>query len=79
MVKNWRDLAYRLGVPPRVYEEFDTDLNSSKCYPTKSMLEWLASERPGMTLDELRRAVDKIERGDTLKILEDFVSKKCSE
>lgn len=66
-------------MPRRVYEEFDTDLNSSKCCPTKSMLEWLASERPGMTLDELRTAVDKIKRGDVFKILEHFFSEKCSE
>lgn len=59
-------------MPYKVYEEFDTDLNSPKS-PTKMMLEWLASERPDMTLDELRTAVEKIERGDALKILKDFV------
>lgn len=65
-------------MPREVYEEFDTDLNSPKS-PTKMMLEWLASERPGMTLDKLRTAVDKIKRGDAFNILKDFSSKKCSE
>jgi len=68
-VENWRDLAKRLGVPHKVYEEFDPDSNSPKHSPTKLMLQWLRSEHPNMTLDELRTAVAKINRGDVLKIL----------
>ena len=72
-VKNWRYLAYLLGVPNKEYEEFDPDSNSPKRSPTKMMLEWLKSEHPGMTVDELRTAVKKIERGDALEILDGYL------
>ena len=73
-VKNWRHLANLLGVPNKVYEEFDPDSNSPKPSPTKMMLEWLRAEHPDMTVDELRTAVKKIERGDALEILDGYLS-----
>lgn len=60
-------------MPNNVYEEFDPAANSPKCRPTKMMLEWLRSERPGMTVDELRTAVKKIGRGDALEILDGYL------
>ena len=72
-VKNWRNLAYKLGVPNKVYEEFDPDANSPRCRPTKMMLEWLKSERPGMTVDEFRTAVKEIGRADALEILDGYL------
>ena len=72
-VKNWRNLANLLGVPNKVYEEFDPDSNSPKPSPTKMMLEWLRAEHPDMTVDELRTAVKEIERGDALEILDGYL------
>ena len=72
-VKNWRHLANLLGVPNKVYEEFDPDSNSPKPSPTKMMLEWLRAEHPDMTVDELRTAVKEIERGDALEILDGYL------
>ena len=60
-------------MPNEVYEEFDPDSNSPKRSPTKMMLQWLRAEHPDMTVDELRTAVKKIERGDALKILDDYL------
>ena len=60
-------------MPNKVYEEFDPDSNSPKRSPTKMMLQWLRAEHPDMTVDELRTAVKKIERGDALKILDDYL------
>jgi len=73
VVKNWRNLANRLGVPNKVYEEFDPAANNPKRSPTKLMLEWLRSEHPDMTVDELRTTVEKIERGDALEILDGYL------
>jgi len=72
-VKNWRNLANQLGVPNKVYEEFDPAANNPKRSPTKLMLEWLRSEHPDMTVDELRTTVEKIERGDALEILDGYL------
>ena len=72
-VKNWRHLANLLGVPNKVYEEFNPDSNSPKPSSTKMMLEWLRAEHPDMTVDELRTAVKEIERGDALEILDGYL------
>ena len=60
-------------MPNEVYEEFNPDSNSPKHRPTKMMLEWLRSEHPDMTVDRLRAAVKKIERGDALEILDGYL------
>ncbi|KAJ7360206.1 hypothetical protein OS493_016831 [Desmophyllum pertusum] len=73
-VKNWRYLAYKLGVPNKVYDDFDPDANSPRCRPTKMMLEWLRSEHPEMTVDQLRTAVKEIGRADALEILDGYLS-----
>lgn len=72
-VRNWRNLAYKLGVPSKVYQEFDPDADRPRPRPTKMMLEWLRSERPDMTVEELRTAVKKIDRADALEILDGYL------
>ncbi|XP_078349601.1 uncharacterized protein LOC144634499 isoform X2 [Oculina patagonica] len=72
-VRNWRNLANKLGVPSKVYQEFDPVGDRPRPRPTKMMLEWLRSERPDMTVDELRTAVKKIDRADALEILDGYL------
>ena len=72
-IRNWRNLAYKLGVPNKVYEEFDPDANSPRRRPTKMMLEWLRSKNPDMTVNELRRALKEIDRNDALEILDGYL------
>ena len=60
-------------MPHEVYEEFDPAANSPKRSPTKLMLQWLRGEHPDMTVHELRTAVETIERGDALEILDGYL------
>ena len=69
-VKNWKVLAYKLGVSNEVYDAFDE--NGPKKSPTKMMLEWLKSERPEMTVDQLRKALEDIDRADARDILDKY-------
>lgn len=73
-VRNWKNLAYKLGVPSKVCQEFDPDADRPRPRPTKMMLEWLRSEHPDMTVEELRTAVKKIDRADALEILDGYLS-----
>lgn len=73
-VKNWKILAYKLGVPNEVYDEFEENL--PKKSPTKMMLKWLNSERPGLTVEQLRTALKEIGRADALEILDGYLSQQ---
>ena len=73
-VRNWRVLANKLGVSNEVYDEFDE--NRPRKSPTKMMLEWLNSERSGLTVEQLRTAVKEIGRADALEILDRFLSQQ---
>ena len=73
-VKNWKVLAYKLGVSNKVYDEFDE--NRPRKSPTKMMLEWLNSKRSGLTVEQLRTAVKEIGRADALEILDGYLSQQ---
>ena len=73
-IKDWKVLSYKLGVSNKVYDEFEGNLPKKR--PTKMMLEWLKSEYSGMTVDQLRGEVKRIDRVDALEILDGYLSQQ---
>ena len=67
VVQNWRHLAHHLGIPHDVYREFDrTEPRKS---PTKEVMQWLKARSPDITLVDVVKALDKIQRNDAIQII----------
>ena len=60
VIKDWRHLAFELEVP--------VDIRQAKS-PTKEVMKWLVSRRPDMTLKDVVKALDKIQRDDAIQII----------
>ena len=67
-VKNWRNLAYRLEIPPETYSSFDTSKEKAKS-PTKMMFQWLARWKPDLNIGDLLKSIKAIDRFDVVKIV----------
>ena len=67
-VKNWRNLAYRLKIPPETYFAFDTSKGMAKS-PTKMMFEWLANWKPDLSVGDLLKGIKGIDRFDVVEIV----------
>ena len=67
-VKNWRNLANKLEIPPDVYGAFDTSEAKVKS-STKEMFKWLAQQSPNLSVDDLLAALEKIERSDLVHLV----------
>lgn len=67
-VKNWRNLAYRLKIPPETYNAFDTSKGMAKS-PTKMMFEWLARWKPDLNIGNLLKGIKEIDRFDVVEIV----------
>ena len=67
-VKNWRNLAYRLKIPPETYSSFDTSKEKAKS-PTKMMFQWLAKWKPDLNIGDLRKSIKAIDRFDVVEIV----------
>ena len=72
-VGNWRKLAYKLGVPSIVYNEWDPSATKARRSPTKLLLDWLRAYKQDLRLDTLAEAMRKIERNDAVKILMKYI------
>lgn len=67
-VKNWRNLAYRLKIPPEIYSAFDTSKEMAKS-PTKMMFQWLAKWKPDLNISDLLKSIKAIDRFDVVEIV----------
>ena len=67
-VKNWRNLAYRLNIPPETYSSFDTSKDKAKS-PTKMMFQWLAKWKPNLNIGDLLKSIKAIGRFDVVEIV----------
>ena len=68
VVKNWRNLAYRLNIPPETCSSFDTSKEKAKS-PTKMMFQWLAKCKPDLNIGDLLKSINEIDRFDVVKIV----------
>ena len=66
--QSWRKLAYRLEIPSDLYREFD-ESSGRRTSPTKEVMRWLTVRSPEMTLIDIVKALDKIQRNDAIKII----------
>ena len=66
-VQSWRQLAHQLGIPHDAYREFDrTEPRKS---PTTEILQWLTAQYPDITLIDVVKALDKVQRNDAIQII----------
>lgn len=62
-LKNWQDLAAQLGIPRKAFKSFET-CNTTN--PTEQLFELLKVHKPGLTIAELVRQLEKIRRRDVI-------------
>lgn len=76
-VEHWRGLAKRLGLKENVYSRFEPDVSRGQQSPTEIVLEWLARSRPSFTVQNLKQALQKIERNDVIRIIDEHFKDYC--
>ena len=71
VLKNWRHLAKspELGIPDEVLRGCTPERPKS---PTESLFEWIYSYRSDLTIGQLCRALERIDRNDVVMVI-----KKC--
>ena len=65
--KNWLQLAYHLKIPSHVYQGFET-IEQRKS-PTMEVIRWLVVHSSGITLIDIVKALEKIQRNDVIQII----------
>ena len=70
-VKNWTHLAWKMEVPADVRREF-ADVKQVRESPTKEVLEWVAAHFPEKALSDVAKALDEIQRNDTIQIISKY-------
>ena len=65
--KNWLQLAYYLQIPSDVYRGFET--REQRKSPTMEVFCWLVVHFPDITLIDIVKALDKIQRNDVIQII----------
>ena len=79
VLKNWRHLAKSpvLGIPDEVLRGCTPETPKS---PTESLFEWIYGERSSLTIGQLCRALERIDRNDVVRdIKECFQRQPTSE
>ena len=66
-VQSWRQLADHLKISHDVYQEFDKTVPRKS--PTTEVLQWLTAQSPDITLIDVVKALDKIQRNDAIQII----------
>ena len=64
---NWRSLAFRLGISPEIYDDFEK--HPKKISPTEEILKWLARAQGHTPIKEIIKALKEIERLDAVEVL----------
>ena len=67
-IKNWHNLAHKLGISPEVSKTFDTSTETSKS-PTRMMFEWLQLSKPNLTVRDLVNGLKNIDRYDVVDVV----------
>ena len=65
--KNWLQLAFCLQIPSHVYQGFET--REQRKSPTMEVIRWLEANSPDITLIDIAKALDKIQRNDVIQII----------
>ena len=65
--KNWLQLANYLQIPSHVYQGFET--REQRKSPTMEVFRWLVVQFPDITLIDIVKALEKIQRNDVIKII----------
>ena len=65
--KKWLQLAYYLQIPSHVYQRFET--REQRKSPTVEVIRWLVVHSPGITLIDIVKALEKIQRNDVIQII----------
>ena len=65
--KNWLQLAYYLQIPSHVYQGFET--REQRKSPTMEVFGWLVVHFPDITLIDIVKALEKIQRNDVIQII----------
>ena len=65
--KNWLQLAYYLQIPSHVYQGFAT--REQRKSPTMELFHWLVVHFPDITLIDIVKALEKIQRNDVIQII----------
>ena len=69
-VENWKNLAFKLEIPPDVIREFEgMSKGKEGISPTIEVMKWVAAKFPGTILIDVVKALDRIQRNDAIKII----------
>ena len=71
VVKNWTHLAWKMEIPADVRRGF-ADVKQIRKSPTKEVLEWVAAQFPEITLSDVAKALDEIQRNDAVQIISEY-------
>ncbi|KAK3715943.1 hypothetical protein QZH41_016508, partial [Actinostola sp. cb2023] len=64
-VKNWKNLAYKMGIAELVYEDFDTSRVNNR-NPTNLLLQWIFANKPEFTVGMMIKNLQSINRNDVV-------------
>ena len=70
-LKNWTHLALKMEIPAEVLRAF-ADVKQIRNSPTKRVLEWVAAKFPEITLSDVAKALDEIQRNDAVQIISEY-------
>ena len=65
--KNWLQLAYFLQIPSDVYQGFET--REQRKSPTMEVIRWLVVHSSDITLIDIVKALEIIQRNDVIQII----------
>lgn len=74
-IKNWKNLAYYLGIKHDVYSNFGT---AKVKEPSKRLFQWIAANRPNFTVKTLIQGLRDIGRNDIVGELTVYLSDKSA-
>ena len=67
-LKGWRNLACRLDIPTDVYPDFDVAKKKVES-ATRMLFEWLMRWRSDLSIDDLLKALNQIDRNDVIELV----------
>ena len=69
-VENWRGLAFRLNIERGTYDYFHPSVKQHQQSPTKAILNWLIMSKPQVTIQDLKKVLEKIKRKDVIFMID---------